>query len=238
MIWRVLVSMGVLILTGAILYGVVGLPPTPPTDRIKLPQGAKRPGPGEVYDVIILGTSLTSRGDWHDLLQERLSECSAGPVQVERIARAGAASGWGLSTLRDRLSRAGAEVPDLIVVEFSGNDAALIRGFPLFVSRRNHLEMIRAAQDAGAAVMLATMSPAWGWNALERPGQDRYHALYRDLAASEGVGLVDTISDWRALSPERRRADVPDGIHPTGEAMVAITVPALVEAIGQIVCAS
>ncbi|GAB4387672.1 SGNH/GDSL hydrolase family protein [Albidovulum sp.] len=242
MIWRmpvsviVLVLAAVLALAAALLYGVVGPAPTPAGERIRLPQDARPPGPGEDYRLLLLGTSLTRRGDWPDRLRERLGECAAGPVRVERLARAGAASDWGLAALRERLSRSGAQAPDLVIVEFSGNDAALAHGFPLFMSRRNHLAIIRAARDAGAAVILATMSPAWGWNALERPGQDRYHAIYRDLAASEGVGLVDTIADWRALPAERLRAAVPDDLHPTDEAMAAITVPALAEAVGAILC--
>lgn len=236
MIGRSLLVLGALALVGAFFYGVIGLPPTAPVNRVVPPAEAERPAPGKSYHIIILGTSLTSRGDWPVLLRDRLNSCAAGPVQVERLARAGAASGWGLAALRERLSDTAAGPPDLLIVEFSGNDASLAHGYPLFVSKRNHREIIRLAREAGAAVMLATMSPAWGQNALERPGQDRYHALYRDLAAAEGVGLIDTIPDWRALSVEDRRADVPDGVHPTDAAMAAIAVPAFVEAIGAIVC--
>ncbi len=236
MILRSLMALALIAVAMAFLYGVIGLPPTAPGKRIILSERAARPAPGEGYDVLVLGTSLTSRGDWPELLQDRLNACATGPVRVERLARAGAASGWGLAALRDHLSDPDADPPDLLIVEFSGNDASLARGFPLFISKRNHRGIIQLARQSGAAVILATMSPAWGRDALERPGQDRYHALYRDLASSDGVGLIDTISDWRALSPEDRRASVPDGLHPTREAMAAIAVPAFMEAVGPIVC--
>lgn len=236
MIWRIVLVLIALALIWALLYGVIGLRPTAPGQRIILPQHAERPDAAAGYRVIILGTSLTSRGDWPELLEKRLNSCAAGPVHVERIAVAGAASGWGVAALRNRLSDADIGPPDLLIVEFSGNDASLAHGYPLFISKRNHREIIRLARSAGAAVILATMSPAWGVNALERPGQDRYHALYRELAISDGVGLIDTIADWRALSRDDRRAGVPDGLHPTREAVDAIVVPAFVEAIGAIVC--
>ena len=58
------------------------------------------------------------------------------------------------------------------------------------------------ARAHGAQVFLATMSPAWGRDAFERPGQARYHALYRDLARTRDVGLIDTTPQWYALGVE------------------------------------
>lgn len=214
----------------ALAYGVLGPTPTPPGERIVAPRA---PSAAPARDVLILGTSLTSRGDWPEHLEARLRECAA-DARVERLARAGASSRWGLASLRERL--AAGDPPDVVVVEFSGNDAALARGFPLPVSRRLHRAIVAEAREAGATVILATMSPGWGREAWERPGQDRYHALYRDLAREEGSGLVDTIPDWRALPPERRAAWVPDDLHPTDEAMRAIAATALEEALRPLVC--
>ncbi len=231
MVWRTLLALVALALTGAFLYGVIGPPPTAPGSRIVLPGTAMGSDQDDSYRILILGTSLTSRGDWPELLQEQLSACAAGSVLVERLARAGSASGWGLSALRNRLSASDANIPDLLIVEFSGNDASLARGYPLFVSKRNHRKIIQLARNAGVAVILTTMSPAWGQNAFERPGQERYHALYRDLAASGDVGLIDTIPEWRALSSRERRAAVPDGVHPTPDSMAKIAVPAFLDAV-------
>lgn len=214
----------------AFAYGVVGRAPTPPGERIVAPRDA---GAAGARDVLILGTSLTSRGEWPAHLETRLRSC-APDVRVERVARPGASSRWGLEALRRHLAEH--EAPDVLVVEFSGNDAALARGFPLFVSRRLHRQIVAEAREAGATVILATMSPGWGREAWERPGQDRYHALYRDLAREEGTGLVDTIADWRALSPERRAQWVPDDLHPTDEAMRAIAAAALEEVLRPLVC--
>lgn len=220
---------------GGFAYGVLGRAPTAPGARIIPPEGQPMAAAGQRH-VLLLGTSLTVRGDWPELLQERLASCAAAgaPPVVERLARAGAASDWGMPALRARLAEAPA--PDVVVIEFSGNDASLVHGLPLSTSRRNHRRMLRMVQDAGAVPILATMSPAWGWKAAARPGQRRYHALYRDLAVQTGAGLVDTIADWRALSAAARHAAVPDNLHPTPAAMAAITVPALAAALRPLVC--
>lgn len=217
-------------------YGVIGLPPTAPAGKIVSAPGLPAAPADGAHHVLLLGTSLTRSGDWPELLQARLAACASGPVTVERLARAGAASDWGLAALHTRLADTAAPVPDLVVVEFSGNDASVIHGFPLGKSLRNHRQILQLVRDNGATPILATMSPGWGWKALARPGQRRYHALYRDLASDEGIGLIDTIATWRALSPAERQVAVPDNLHPTPAAMAAITIPAFEAALRPLVC--
>ncbi|MEX2520527.1 MAG: hypothetical protein WD969_14490 [Paracoccaceae bacterium] len=53
-----------------------------------------------------------------------------------------------------------------------------------------------AAPECGVTVALfgaslATLSPAFGLKAAARPGRAAYDDLYRELAASESVGLID-----------------------------------------------
>lgn len=220
-----------------VLYGVIGGPITPSSARIvaiaEIPSFPR----GQRFRIAILGTSLTSRGGWVKLLEEKLNRCADYPVQIEKLARPGASSRWGLASLRDHLERSGGRAPDVLIVEFSGNDASPYNGFPLVYSRRYHEKILDIARANGIAVFLATMSPAWGRNAWERPGQARYHALYRDLAREHGTGLIDTIDDWTALSETERDALVPDGLHPTDTAMRAMIVPAFAAALHPIVCA-
>lgn len=226
-----LAALGLGALAVAAAYGIIGGPVTPPSQRIVAPSGER---PADARSILILGTSLTSRGEWTEHLEGRLRACTT-DVRVDRVARPGASSRWGAGALRRYLSEQ--DPPDVVVVEFSGNDASLWNGFPLAASRRLHREIIAEAQAAGATVLLATMSPGWKREALERPGQDRYHALYRDLAREEGVGLIDTIPEWRALPVDVRAAWVPDNLHPTDEAaMRAIAASALEEALRPLVC--
>lgn len=226
-----LVALGAILTAAAIAlflmhrHGVIGGEFTQASKTQILPEGSPQD-----RSVLIVGTSLTSRGDWVETLDRELSSCG---VSVEKLARAAAASDWGLEQL-DAWYRQGNRA-GLVIIEFSGNDASPIHGMSLGQSRRNHAELIAMAQQNGSLVTLATMSPGWKINALERPGQDRYHAVYRDLAKA-GVGLIDTIEVWRSLDEADRRVMVPDDLHPTSEAMHAITVPNFRSHIEQVFC--
>ena len=221
----------------AFLYGVIGWSDTSSGPRVILPQSgyplAKKP----IRRILILGTSLTSRGNWPEELGQRLSACANADVIVTRLARPGATSSWGLKALNDYFGQIGSKSPDILITEFSGNDASLYHGFPLYVSHKNHLKILELANSKSVIVFLATMSPAWGMNALERPGQSRYHALYRELAVREHIGLIDTVLTWSDLPLTERTKFVPDGLHPSEDGMHVITVPAFFEALKPIVCA-
>lgn len=184
--------------------------------------------------VLLLGTSLTARGSWSAALQQELSECRPGGVEVERLARPGANSAWGQEALAQRL-QAG-PTPDLLVVEFSINDSSLWRGMTLGKSEERHRAILTLAQQAGVPVWLSTMSPAFGIKAAQRPGQVAYRALYQDLARAEGAGLIAIAPSWRALTAEARSAAMPDHLHPVDAAMQEITVPALVAALSPVLC--
>ena len=186
--------------------------------------------------VLMLGTSLTLGGEaWVGALEARLAQCHPAGGQIERLARGGANSAWGAEALHKRLQEAAP--PDLLIVEFTINDASLWHGMTLDKSRRQHLEILKMAGAAGVPVFLATMSPAFGREALERPGQVAYRALYPDLAQAEGAGLIAMVPGWQGLTPDDRGMALPDGLHPTDAAMTQIAVPALAEALAPVVCA-
>ncbi|MCA8869077.1 MAG: hypothetical protein KDA67_10535 [Rhodobacteraceae bacterium] len=231
-----LVIAGLIALALAWAYGVIGAAPTPPGARIVQPARPLAAPANAPVRVLVLGTSLSSRGTWIEALEGELGACPSRKITVGRLARPGGASSWGAAALAAYYADPSQPKPDVVVVEFSGNDASPYNGFPLFVSKRHHQRIIDLAQSHGAAVFLATMSPAWGQNAWERPGQARYHALYRDLARDQGLGLIDTIEDWRALAGSERKTLVPDGLHPSDTAMRTITVPAFYEALMAYLC--
>ena len=221
---------------GALHYGVgqgtLGLVSEPvesfpPVRWQKLP--ADRPA-----RVLLLGTSLTAGGVWTDALQAELSACRPEGVVVERLARPGANSAWGQEALSQRL--AAGSPPDLMVIEFSINDASLWRGMTLGKSHERHVGMLTLAQRAGVTVWLSTMSPAIGAEVLERPGQVAYRAAYVSLARSHDAGLIAMVPAWMALSPEARGRALPDNLHPTDAAMIDIAVPALMAALLPVVC--
>jgi lysophospholipase L1-like esterase len=201
--------------------GIIGLP----IEKT----GAKQVFPDPSFanrKVLLLGTSLTSRGDWTLHLQAQVAHCK---VTIEKLALPGANSEWGLTALTNWL--AAGNRADLVIVEFSGNDSSLLRGVSLKQSDKNHREMITLANKNGASVSMATMSPAWNTKSWVRPGQNRYHALYRIIVReyrdipSRRVGLIDTIDMWRLIKPEKRAALIPDNLHPTDDAMKTYQVP-------------
>lgn len=184
--------------------------------------------------VLLVGTSLTAGGRWSDALAAELSACRPGGVVVERLARPGANSAWGQEALAQRLQTG--ETPDLLVVEFSINDASLRRGMTLGKSEARHREILTMAAQAGVPVWLSTMSPAFGFKAWHRPGQVAYRAAYQDLARSAGAGLIAMVPAWTALSAPARAAAMPDDLHPVEAAMREIAVPALVASLSPVLC--
>jgi lysophospholipase L1-like esterase len=222
------------------LYGVIGPWPTPP-DLVIVPPARHheviRPHrDGGPLHVLLVGTSLTARGDWPKRLERALASCATQGVVVERLAKSGQGIRWGLPALQIRLSDVAKPRPDITIVEFSGNDASLRQGLPLFMARKRTLLVIETLGRAGSVVFLSTMNPGWGNEAITRPGQARYHGMYRDVAAETGTGLIDTVPQWRALPTEIRHRVVPDGGHPNDEGAELITLPAFFTALRPLVC--
>ena len=233
---RVGLAIALLAAVAAWLFGIIGPPATPPGSELILPPSSDRGNADENVNVLILGTSLSANGDWTGSLAENFGTCENRVITVEVLARAGASSRWGLKALQERLEASSLPGPDVIIAEFSVNDAAVFRGVPLALSARYHREMVGLAGKSGAQVLLATMSPAWGWNAWERPGQKRYQSLYRDLSTASDAGLIDTIGAWRALTDDERTELVPDGLHPSDDAMKSIAVPMIITALRRVIC--
>lgn len=194
------------------------------------------PSPDAPVSILLLGTSLTAGGDWPERLRQALSDCRPGSVLVDRLARPGGSSKWGAPALRQRL--AAGPPPDLIIAEFTINDASLWHGVPLRESVALLSEILSDAEAAGSAVFLASMNPAAGTEWLERPGHRAYRQAWAGAAAAAGdVGWIDTVPNWRALDADRWRALVPDDLHPTDAAMAEIHVPALFGRLAPALCA-
>lgn len=223
------VGVGALVLGGARLARR-GVPAPPPV--LQASDRALDVAGDEPLRVVLLGTSLTSRGQWPEALQERLvDDCATDDVVVERVALAGAASDWG----SEQVGQVLAARPDVVVVEFGVNDADLLDGLALSASRATHEQVLDALlEDGGPAVALMTTNPVEGRRGLVRAGLRSYEAMYRELAERRSVGLVDNAPRWRRLTSERFDQLVPDGLHPSDEGHREVTVPG----IAGVVCGS
>lgn len=229
--WRKALVLATLVATGAILTGLWCYGVRPWQTETATPSAPIHIATGQTADrIAILGTSLTARGDWVSALQAELGKCNPG-ARITALAQPGANSSWGLETLLTQPERF-----DIVIVEFSINDASLFHGMPIFLSLERHRRILAAIRAAGAVPVLATMSPAWAREAWERPGQASYRQMYRDLALNEGIAVIDTTADWSGLVAKDLAELIPDNLHPTPEAMQKVAIPAFLSALRPAVC--
>jgi lysophospholipase L1-like esterase len=198
---------------------------------------------GNSQTVVAYGTSLTF-GEWPDQLATWLDSEFAAPAQVINSGIPGMSS---QSTIpaRDAQVRLNALVlshnPDTVFLEFAVNDALLDRNISLQQSRDNLNTIIDRilADDPGREIILMTMNPAWDPPGQFpagsfRPNLAEYYQVYRDVAADRGLLLIDHYANWVRL----RDADqalfeqyIPDGVHPTGVALLDVVTPEIIRAL-------
>lgn len=181
--------------------------------------------------IVALGTSLTAGGDWTAPLSAALSACAARPVEIVPVAMPGRGSDWGVEEMDEVI----ALQPDLVLIEFSINDADLAEGRSLASALADHETILDALHEA--VPVLVTMSPAFGPRGWLRPRLAAHEAQYRELAEARRIGLIDLAPVWHhalAAAPDRR-ALMPDGLHPTSDAVAAIAFPVLRQELGKLI---
>lgn len=182
----------------------------------------------EVVRVVALGTSITASLPWTNVA-EGLSRVLARPVAVEVLAAGGVTSRWGLRQTNQAIACG----PDIVTVEFCMNDANWRRLVSREESRRNAQAMVQRFRAClpRVSLYLVVTNPVHAPRGLMRPTVQAYYGQYRRLAAVERTGLVDLAPAWAALSRAERRRAIPDGVHPSPEADLAVAVPAIVDAL-------
>ena len=186
--------------------------------------------------IVTFGTSLTARGGWQVPLAEKLSSCLGWPVSVKMVAKSGAPSSWGLTHVEDVIRLK----PDVVLVEFYANDAALNR-FTLVSTSRETISAILTALRHGlpdVRVIMQIMNPVSGPAGLVRPYFNRYIDAHAQQARANGVDIIDHRKRWASLSSTDLAKAIPDGVHPTPDAAASIMVAPLAEKIGGAGCGS
>ena len=165
--------------------------------------------------VLVLGDSLSAeyglkRGSgWVALLEKKLAQ-EKPPVAVRNASISGETTSGG----RSRLAALLAEVkPRLLIIELGGNDA--LRGLPLSMTQGNLMWMSKAAQDAGARVLLLGMQVPPNYGADY--GQ-RFSAAYEEVAASTKAALVPLFLKGVSDGPDPLALFQLDRIHPKEQA--------------------
>ncbi len=171
--------------------------------------------PAAARTILILGDSLSAeyglkRGTgWVALLEQRLAREKIA-ARVVNASISGDTTSGGRSRLPALLAR---EKPTHVVIELGGNDA--LRGLPLAMTEDNLTAMTRAAQAAGARVLLVGMQvpPNYGTDYA-----NRFAGLFAAVAKAQKAAVVPFLLKGVADGPEPTRMFQPDRIHPRAEA--------------------
>ncbi|PDS46446.1 acyl-CoA thioesterase [Rhizobium anhuiense] len=177
--------------------------------------------------IVAFGTSLTARGGWQPALEAELAACLHRPVKVDSVAKSGETSLWALT----QVDRVVAEQPDIILIEFYANDAALQRFVSLAQSRKNIgdiLDQLRQRLPQARIIVMA-MNPFSGLRGLIRPFVDSYISVHQAEAQKRGLEFVDHRPNWQRLAPDDLAAAIPDGSHPLPDIASRIIAPELVK---------
>ncbi len=174
--------------------------------------GAAQGSGGETRaTILVVGDSLSAeygltRGrGWAALLQERLDQRKIA-ARVVNASISGDTTSGGRSRVAPLLAQ---HKPAIVVLELGGNDA--LRGLPLEQTRTNLVAMAKAAQAAGAKVVVVGMQvpPNYG-----RQYSEQFAGLFASVAQSEHAALVPFMLTGIADVADYPARFQPDGIHP------------------------
>ncbi len=170
----------------------------------------------EERTILLLGDSISAaygmslEQGWVSLLQEQLASTEHS-ARIVNASISGETSDGGVRRLPALLEK---HRPDLLLIQLGGNDG--LRGFPLSRLRENLTQMVRAAQTAGARVLLLPMEIPPNYGA-------RYTSEFREtfvaVARETGAALAPFILAAFATDPSMMQED---GIHPRSEAQPLI----------------
>ncbi|MBV8033488.1 MAG: arylesterase [Pelomonas sp.] len=165
--------------------------------------------------ILVVGDSLSAEyglktgTGWVALLQARLAE-QRKPHRVVNASISGDTTSGGRSRLPMALRT---HKPAVVILELGGNDA--LRGLPLSSTRDNLLAMTRAAQSAGAKVIVVGMQvpPNYGSGYVRD-----FEGLFADVAKQTHAGLVPFLLKGVADRADAMDWFQPDRIHPLAKA--------------------
>jgi acyl-CoA thioesterase-1 len=196
---------------------------TTPAPTTPAPPATQSPSPS-AQDILCFGDSLTA-GFGTDIGQsypddlQRLLDADGYHYHVVNAGISGNTTKDGL----DRIHLVLARHPQLVVVEFGGNDG--LRGLPLEQTQANLSSIIDQLQASGAQVVLAgiTLPPSYGPDYIKK-----FDAMYPALAKQYHVRLLPFIlKDVYGIPGDMQSDDT----HATaqGNKQVALNVEALLK---------
>jgi acyl-CoA thioesterase-1 len=175
---------------------------------------AQAPASGKPV-ILVLGDSLSAeyglkRGEgWVPLLEKRLAQQKI-PATVVNASISGDTSSGGRARFASLLAQ---HKPSHVVIELGANDA--LRGLPLSDTESNLLQIARAAQAAGAKVLIVGIQvpPNYGGDYTRR-----FEAVFSKVAGATRSALVPFLLKGVADAPDALSLFQSDRIHPTAAA--------------------
>ena len=169
--------------------------------------------------IVVVGDSLSAeyglkRGTgWVALLEQRLAKEKMA-AKVVNASISGDTTSGGRSRLPALLAQ---HHPRVVVIELGGNDA--LRGLPLAMTQDNLQAMARAAQAAGAKVLIVGMQvpPNYGQDYA-----DKFAATFASVATETKAALVPFLLKGIADGPNAAQLFQADRIHPVEAAHPAM----------------
>ena len=165
--------------------------------------------------IVVLGDSLRAeyglkRGvGWVSLLEKRLAQQKIAATVVNASISGDTSSG-GRARLASLLAQ---HKPSHVVLELGANDAQ--RGLPLSYTEINLLQITKAAQAAGAKVLIVGIQvpPNYGGDYTRR-----FEAVFSKVASATMSSLVPFVLKGVADAPDALSLFQADRIHPTAVA--------------------
>ena len=185
-----------------------------------------------IFDIATMGTSLSAgtgaTQSFHLDLERALS---AGKQSYVRTYNFGIGGGY----TTDGIARVNEVIrlkPKVVTVEFTMNDCLV----PLATAQANTISLLNSLKTGLPTsllylLILNKVIGAGSGGANIRTGVDTYNDMYRSLAVSQSVGLIDTYAAWAPTT----LTDIPDGVHPTAAANLTYALPGMVSALSSLI---
>jgi lysophospholipase L1-like esterase len=194
-------------------------------------------GSGIPQRIVLYGTSLTASGIWLSQMQSVVDSAYPGLATWINSGGSGKASDWGVTNLQTKVID---QNPDVVFIEFSVNDAAVVLNVSRAQALANLSTMVNGIRAArtNCEIILQIMNPVDRKDTdtySPRPDLVLYQQDYRYFAASNGLQCIDHMPAFQALldeGSEAYRVFVPDGLHPSTEGFARYLTPVLLQAIG------
>jgi acyl-CoA thioesterase-1 len=192
---------------------------------------------GKPQVLVTYGTSLTAAVGgkaWVFSVDSALNKKYNGLLKTVNSAKSAMWSTWGVQHLEDSVIK---KNPDAVLIEFGMNDAFTAYKTSIEVAKLNLNYMIDRIKlvNPDCEIMLQTMDIALDGHGTARPDLLKYYQLYRDVAKSRHLLLIDHYPHWKDLLDKGKDAylkAVPDGLHPgvaASKSMIATYVVARLE---------